>query len=413
MGHERLFDYEFNFPEYIARELRQFEKIEERKFAQGILEDGMLEIIKQAEKQYKSLEDDVYNEYECPGKHHEIYVSIVRSEDIDVKSEFLYPVAENASGQSFCYLADYEDCKQLAESGRIFKGTIINRAGEAEVDFKVRPSKRFMEAAGSLYKLYGENNIPWTTINISYLHKFFDVVPIREASVIAESGERYAINLEEFAAKANWNVVPVWNVSKEEVMTSDFMVPCEDELAWEHRIALKKYGLEHTYLFYRHPDLISYRRETDDLVLRTAVQELPKLHTIKIAAPKPLNEAYERWPLLGNGKNDSFTRRYLAYTGVKLQTEADLVRKIYELDLHDMLGYIDSQIMPEITGRGHCYAMNPFEEAGLFDAEKRRILLLRFEKKNGPDWLTADMMSFVVSEVQRSFPQFYCVGRLV
>lgn len=413
MGHERLFDYEFNFPEYIARKLREIDDMKERKFAERLLEDDLMKIIEETEKAYKKLEDSVYQEYECPSKHHEIYVTMVRKQAVNIKNEFLYPVDQEDQGQYFCYLGDYNACKQLIEANRIFKGKIAAKEGETEAKFKVRPNRRFMGAAERLYQLYTQNGIPWTTVNLSYFHKFFDVVPIREESENKQENENYTVDLEEFAALANWNIMPVWNVSKEEITTSDFMVPCEDELAWEHRIALKTFGIEHTYLFYQHPDLISYRRDENDLVLRTNVQELPKLQAIKIAAPKPLKEGYDEWPLLGNGKKDSFTRRYLSHTGVELQTEAELVRKIHELDLHDMLRYIDSQIVAEAVAPYECYKMNPFEEEGLFDTVNRRVLQLRFEKRKGPDWLIADMMSFVVSEVQRSFPQFHCEGRLV
>lgn len=413
MGHERLFDYPFNFSEYIARRLREIDDINERKFAETLLEDHLMNIIEETEKAYKNLEEAVYQEHQCPGKQYEIYVTMVRRQAIDVSNGFLYPAGQERQGRSFCYMGDYDACRRLAESGRTFKGKIAGKAGETEAEFCVSPSKGLMDAAGRLYRLYAQNGIPWTTVNLSYFHKFFDVVPVQEESEGKRENETYTVDLEEFAALADWDVTPVWNVGKAEIKTSDFMTPCEDGLAWEHRIALKPFGAEHTYLFYRHPELISYRRDADDLVLRAEAQVLPKLHAIKIAAPKPIERCYGEWPLLGNGKKDSFTRRYLSHTGAELQTEADLARKIHELDLHDMLRYMDSQIIDKISPPYQCYKMNPFEEPGLFDAANRRVLLLRFKKKGGPDWLIADMMSFAVSEIQRGFPQFHCEGRLV
>lgn len=342
-----------------------------------------MEIIRQTEIQYKALEDKVYHEYECPDKQYQIHLTLVKREEIDPESKFLHPIADPASGQSFFYQGSHEEGKKLMEPGRTFKGKIVTTQGEEEAEFIIRPSGRLMEAAKNLYRLYQENNIGWTTLNIAYLHKMFDILPQTENMSTIKAIQHHTVDLEEFASKAHWNVLPVWNVCQEAVMSSNFMVPCKNEPAWEHRIGLQAYGLEYVYLFYRQPQLLSYKREGDDLIVRTATQELPQLTAVKIAAPRPLKEAYTRWPLFGNGKKDSFTRRYLSHTGVELQTEADLARKIHELDLCGMLRYLDSQIVAEVAPPYQCYQMNPFEEAGLFDAAKRRVLLLRFEKKKG------------------------------
>lgn len=422
MGYKRLLDYEFDFKTYIAKRLREIDDIEERKFAKTILEDGLIEIIEHTEAKYKNLEDEVFEEYACPGKQTEIYTTVIQRNDEDLKNGFLYEVNEHRHhfeqklcSSSFYYEAASDACTQLATSNRVFSGKIISGENITQAKFKLRRSKHLISSADRLYKLYMENNIPWTTLNLSYFFKFFECVPERESSILYEGiNETYEVDLEELTPHVRWDLIAVWNVESLPVASSDFMIPCTDEeLAWEHKISLKEYGEKDCYLVHRQPGILASKQDGDDFIIRSLEQELPKLQMIRIAAPRTLARGYHAFPLLSNAKRDSFTRRFLSHTGTNLQTETDIIRKINEFDLCHLIRYTGSQVINDVNYPSLCYSMNPFMEEMLFDSGNRRVLLLTFQQGEVPDWLAMDLVSFVVSEIQLNVPSFRCEGILV
>ncbi|WP_079423452.1 hypothetical protein [Clostridium oryzae] len=54
--------------------------------------------------------------------------------------------------------------------------------------------------------------------------------------------------------------------------------------------------------------------------------------------------------------------------------------------------------------------MNYFIADEIREASIKRVLLLYFKAANSRDYLTRDLLSFAVSEVQRFYPEYRCEG---
>ena len=57
--------------------------------------------------------------------------------------------------------------------------------------------------------------------------------------------------------------------------------------------------------------------------------------------------------------------------------------------------------------------MNPFIEDEIRDTRWQKKLLLYFQAGRREPWLQRDLASFLVSEVQRFYPEYECGGTLV
>ena len=44
---------------------------------------------------------------------------------------------------------------------------------------------------------------------------------------------------------------------------------------------------------------------------------------------------------------------------------------------------------------------------------EQQVLMLHFSPKNPEDYLNEDIMSFLVTQVQKIFPEYLCIGKLV
>ena len=57
--------------------------------------------------------------------------------------------------------------------------------------------------------------------------------------------------------------------------------------------------------------------------------------------------------------------------------------------------------------------MNPFMEDEIRDTRSQKKLLLRFQAGREEEWLHRDIASFLVSEVQRLYPEYECGGMVL
>lgn len=59
------------------------------------------------------------------------------------------------------------------------------------------------------------------------------------------------------------------------------------------------------------------------------------------------------------------------------------------------------------------YNMDAFIQDEIRTGSSRQVLLLDFSVKDADCYLNEDIMSFLVTQVQKIFPEYHCVGRLI
>ena len=94
-------------------------------------------------------------------------------------------------------------------------------------------------------------------------------------------------------------------------------------------------------------------------------------------------------------------------------TEAELYRKIEELDIADYIEIKGYRIEESGKGFPEEEGMDWFAGNSLFPMEGRRILLLNFAEKEKGNYLNDSMVCFAVSHLQAQIGEYRCIGALV
>lgn len=77
------------------------------------------------------------------------------------------------------------------------------------------------------------------------------------------------------------------------------------------------------------------------------------------------------------------------------------------------MSYQDCRVEDCFPGRRETYSMNFFVQDEIRDRDAQKKLILYFRPGRQMDWLQRDILSFLVSEVQRIYPEYDCGGVLL
>lgn len=119
------------------------------------------------------------------------------------------------------------------------------------------------------------------------------------------------------------------------------------------------------------------------------------------------------WPVMENRRAESFSERYQRKWGQNIRTKAELARFIGGFGMDRHVKYQDCEVLDQFPERSQTYSMNPFVEDEIRDTRAQKKLLLYFEPGLQEAWLQRDIASFLVSEVQRLYPEYECGGKLL
>ena len=114
-----------------------------------------------------------------------------------------------------------------------------------------------------------------------------------------------------------------------------------------------------------------------------------------------------------NERADSFSEKFQRKWDQRIKTRAELERFIRGFGLDDYVHYQKCEILDDFAGKKETYSMNPFIEDEIRDTRWQKKLLLYFQAGGREPWLQRDLASFLVSEVQRFYPEYECGGTLV
>lgn len=445
-----LREYPFDFQRYIEARLREIDDLDERRFAKEVLLHGLGKAISCMEEKYQRLEQRILEEMEIAANQYETVMTIIRREHYDPANGTLYPVsmldldreklAEEFREKHLCYLGTiFLEADDAGQQKFSTSGSFPGRLNGQEVQVLAIPSMRYQEAVKTLYRVFQDNHIPWKTIHMGYLDKFYDICldlsekQMEEKEYGKDEGKgnssfRYSLEDTEidFGAmnpQVQRDVIPLWNIEWIDFDSADFMVPCLDGISYEHEFMLNDWAEEDGYMIQANEDILEIRHEKKKIIIKSS-QEIfegwKALHIIHLPAVRSLD--YDA-PMLSNHKKESFIRRYTQKQGVLLMTKADLFRRVMELDIGDFIELQDIEVgeMREIDlsqeklqeNRKVYFAekeMNGFTCEELFPMNSRRVLLLKFQEKQPGHYLNGSMVRFVVSQMQLEINEYRCVG---
>lgn len=424
--------------EIIQREIQSIDSLKERVAFKELMEGVFLSLYETNLQMYEGLERRIKEEADYDADSFHIKTGIVEREYFDASHHLLSPMEEEDAAEksydmkeiltavkedgAFLLMkamlhCDYLEIRRLWEDPPVFEGMIETDEPKQEwkIEVQLRENKDYLNRIAYLYRLFVKNGIPWQTVNASYFYKMADVVVtgLPEEITGAERIRQVTIQFGEYSRIVQKDVIPVWNIKKLVMEGVGFPVPCEDHVSFEHLISLHEYGADNAYLVDDDREIRSISQTGERLRIISGASEAKKWNVYCIRASKEQKIDRYTYPVLGNKRAGGFAEKYQAKWNQSIRTKTQLLHFLKGFGLEDYVQYQDCQVAGEFPGKRETYSMNPFITDELRNREAQEKLILFFRPGPRETWLQRDILSFLVSEVQRIYPEYDCGGVLI
>lgn len=421
--------------------LGKMKDLEQRQQLKNLMTGVFLNLVEYQEEMIRKLEQRVFDELEDPGRRYDIYGTICAREDFDPIHEFLYPMLPSDVTGSMLDMSrvaqvireggevklfglfmemDTAEILKLVRSGRIFHGQVVTDAGSYRIDIRLSADNSYVQEIERLYHVFLENGIPWRTINHPYIRKFVDVIMTGgegEPDPHEEIRE-ITVSLEEYDTFRRQDLIPLWNVERLELKNSGFPVPAIDRINYEHVLSLRKTGVEHGYLVRsgEEMDIRYIKRSEHELTVVTSREKAAEWEVLKVTRPVEVRLGRQLYKLVSNTRRDSFAGRYAHKQGIAVRAKAEIARIVHSFAAGEGLELDKVDIVdPAAVGADPVtYPLNSFVSDHVRSEEGKQVMRLGFRRLEHaeafPAFISGDLMSFIVSEVQMYFPEYRCVG---
>ncbi len=424
--------------EMIQREIQNIRNLEERAAFKELMEGVFLPLYETNRKMYEDLEDRIQEELSCDVNRCLIRTGLVEKGYVDVSHHLMTPMLSEDLEERSCSIkelkealaekggfplmtvllqCDYLDIQELWSRDPEFQGTLKTEQPDRTWKIRVRLRRNitYLDEVAKLYKLFLKNGIPWQTVNAPYLYKMADVMltGLEEGLTGLEKIQKIEIQFGTWSSVIRYDPVPVWNVRRLSLNSIGFPVPCEDHRNYEHVISIQEYGVQNAYLAEDDSELVSVVQRGAKIHIVSSAKEAKKwkVHMIQNGTDSRI-DCYA-WPVMENRRAESFSERYQRKWGQNIRTKAELARFIGGFHMDPYVKYQDCEVLDQFPERSQTYSMNPFVEDEIRDTGAQKKLLLYFEPGAQDAWLQRDIASFLVSEVQRLYPEYECGGKLL
>lgn len=427
---------DFDMKEYIRKRMLEIEQLEDRTLFKKVVGDLLVEVYEYNKSLYIELEDKILNESSAVQNRYGIYLSLTDRQNYDATDSFMQPMLMQDTVKSEINYQDVAKalkekqefrlytvfCKagaatisRLLRDQRTFMGIIKTQKQEYQATFTVRKNKEYIELVRDLYDIFGANHQSWQSICGAYLEKMLDVY-ICGAELIKESDKITAIQVDfaEYADQMHTDMIPLWNLSQKTEKTSTYISPCVDKINYEHRIfenRLKR-GCEYLVRNTR-VEITNIRRVHGDLYITCPIEAICEWELYQVNKRKG-DESYP-YPILSNQYKESFSGAITEMFRKSIKTKGELARLVESFQYDDYLEFCDIKIVDHMPLE--CiysnYNMDGFLQDEIRRGNHRQILVIDFVAVNPENYLNEDIMSFLVTQVQKIFAEYRCVGRLV
>ncbi|MEY8746884.1 normocyte-binding protein [Paenibacillus tundrae] len=430
----------------IRDRLNKMEDLEQRSMLKNLMTGVFLNLVEYQETLNKQIEQRVFDEVENQEGKYDIHITLIDREDYDPIHEFLRPMLVsdldnqtlNISGVaelvrnggelplfSMFLEMDTRLIWELILSERVFQGTMITNAGTYPLYFKLQQNLSYLHEIEKLYQSFMLNGMNWRTINLPYLYKFVNCVLIGGDGepAVHEEVKEIVVLLEEYEVYKRSGVIPLWNLERINQRNTGFPMPAIDRINFEHTLSLRHEGIEHGYLVDASEADVRYiLRSEDRLVIVTSRNESGEWGLVKIIKPSMTNLTYFPYPVFTNRRKEQFAVRLAENKGQIIRSKAEILRIVNSLESAEGIELVEIQIHDSMrkgaefgNASSLTYPLNPFVSDGIRTDHGKPIMKLGFKleaKDRGrfPEFLEVDVLSFIVAEIQRCFPDYRCEG---
>ena len=423
--------------EMIQREIQTIDSLEERVAFKELMERVFLSLYETNRRMYGELEQRVQEELAYDRDRYQIKAGLIEKEYFDASHHFLSPMEESDVAEKHFDMkeilravredgafplmkvmlcCDYLEIQKLWQEQPVFQGTIEPGppGGEWKIEAALRENKSYLKKIRYLYQLFVRNGIPWQTANTPYLYKMADVIITKLPEEITgnEKISNITIQFGKYSRVVRKDLIPVWNIRRLELESIGFPTPCGDHKNYEHNISLRTYGSEHVYLVEDDRKIQGISQNGEKLRIISGEGEARKWSVYMLRSSEEHKIDRYTYPVMQNGRKGSFSEKYREKWNQPIRTKTELEHFIKSFCLEEYACYQGCQVAKQLPGRRETYSMNAFIADEIRDTKAQKKLILYFRPGQKEEWLQRDIMSFLVSEVQRLYPEYDCVGVL-
>ncbi|MFF2795138.1 normocyte-binding protein [Lysinibacillus xylanilyticus] len=419
--------------ELMIERLRKIEDLEQRQLLKDIVSGVFVNLIDYQDEMNKKLEERIFNEIDDVENRFDIYVTLSSKEDVDPIHECLFPMRpadlesksinfkkmleafkNNESVELFTLFLECDSIKiqQLLARQRFFNGKLVTTEGQVEIKVSLSQNTDYLQEINKLYPLFQVNGLPWKTINHPFVYKFFNVNLI-DCPPLNEDAEITGIivDLEEYEQEKRLNMVPLWNIERHEVKNVGFPIPAIDKVNYEHVLSIRKIGNEHGYLVEADEDNVRYvKRSDNELTIVSPRDKSGVWQLIKIAKMEDEKIGKLNYELVSNRRIEHFIHKFANKYTANVKTKGEITRMINSFEAADSFELVDVEIVDSYSGTSFTHSANTFLTEMIGENNYKKTMLLKFKANEERNFIANDILSFLVSEVQRHFFEYECVG---
>lgn len=428
---------DFDMKAYIEKRMMEITDLDERRLFKETVGDILLSLYEYNRKAYERLEERILNECGFSQGKYAVHMTLTDRKHYDATDPFMHPMrSDDTKKAETCYqdIADAlakkevlrlytvffqgsasQVCELLGRRDRIFGGGIKTENREYRASFQLRQNREYLDMIESLYHIFGVNYQPWFTVCTAYLTKMLDVCLCGADEMKGkEKIVEIRADFEEYGDRIRYDMIPLWNLEPLTIKTSAYPDAGIDKINYEHQIFSESLNPECEYLV-RNTDMeiTNIRRIGGDLYI-TCAKDRPcewELYQVNHGSGKE-NRPY---PVLSNRYKDSFSGSITEMFKKSIRTKGEMARLIESFDYGKYVLFRDFSVcdrVPEECVAGN-YNMDGFLQDEIRKGNAGRVMVIDFGTKDPQCYLNEDIMSFLVTQVQKIFPDYHCVGRLI
>lgn len=426
----------FDMKTYLEKRMLEITNLDDRVLFKEIVGKMLLDVYQYNQSAYEALEEKILNECSWNQNEHAVYISMTDRHHYDATDLFMHPMLPRDTKK---VEVSYDDVKKALNKGerfrlytvflkasvpyiyritheeRTFKGSIKTQKREYAASFSVKQNEEYMDLIKELYYIFGANYKPWVSICEAYLTKMLDVCLCSvEQMADGEEITGIQVDFEEYHKQIHYDMVPLWNLQPLSEKTSTYPTPSIDKANFEHQIFSYRLKEGCEYLI-RNTDveITNIRRQYGDLFITCPIEKPREWQLYQINGRKGTEQFL--YPILSNQYKESFSGNITEMFRKSIKTKSELARLIESFEYQDYVKFRDIHIMddmPESCAASN-YNMDGFIQDEIRIGNSSQTLVIDFDAADSNNYLNEDIMSFLVTQVQKIFAEYRCVGRLV
>lgn len=429
---DKFFESEFNIEDYVTKRMLEIKSLDDRIVYKDIAKHMVIELYKYHETCYQNLcnniMDDIKSEaFICP-----IYIGITKRNDYDETDLLLSPIKEtdkeikkiicsdmiesleanlNYNIGTMYLNIDYINLKKFKDKQQFFNGIITTDNGEYSAVFSVEHNSSYLDELSELYHTFEFNQKKWFTVCTAYLQRFFIL------SVCKINGEKpegkfvdFKIDFLEYETFILEDMFPLWNMCKRIELTSSYPKPAKDKIRFEHKIFDHVLNPSATYLVTRNNPVVSnVTRVKGDLIIKGEQSEAIEWELLEIK--EILTNKY-KYEILSNEYAITNTDHLLNHYKSSIKTKGEIQRFLKNLPYGEYLSVKSIEVLSNRNIKYDTYDVDFFIYNEI-RTEPINSLVIFFEQTQEKHTFIYDFISFYLTHIQKIFPEYKCVGKLI